>query len=328
MRYEKTHVTERRLATPTQHVPVMPGAVVEALAIRPDGRYIDGTLGGGGHTSLILERGAPDARVLGIDADPLALTRVAERLAAEVAANRLVLRQGNFADLGRLAAEAAFLPVDGVLLDLGLSSDQLADTMRGFSFATDAPLDMRFDPERGQSAADLVNTLEESALADVIWRYGEERRSRAIARRIVHARQRAAIARTTELARLVAEAVPGRPGGIHPATRTFQALRIVVNDELGSLERALPQAVEALAPEGRLAIITFHSLEDRIVKTFIRAEARGCICPPESPVCVCGHAPRLRDLTRHPIVASAEEVAANPRARSAKLRIAERLVNG
>jgi 16S rRNA (cytosine1402-N4)-methyltransferase len=328
MRHEDTHVTERRLATPTQHVPVMPGAVVEALAVRPGGRYIDGTLGGGGHTSLILERGAPDARVLGIDADPLALTRVAERLAAEVAANRLVLRQGNFADLGRLAAEVAFLPVDGVLLDLGLSSDQLADTMRGFSFATDAPLDMRFDPERGQSAADLVNTLEESALADVIWRYGEERRSRAIARRIVHARQRAAIARTTELARLVAEAVPGRPGGIHPATRTFQALRIAVNDELGSLERVLPQAVEALAPEGRLAIITFHSLEDRIVKTFIRAEARGCICPPESPVCVCGHTPRLRDLTRHPLIASAEEVAANPRARSAKLRIAERLVNG
>lgn len=309
----------------TQHIPVMPDEVIAALAVRPGGRYIDGTLGGGGHTALLLERGAPDARVLGIDADPAALARVAERLGAAVAAGRLLLRQGNFAGLGQLAAAADLLPVDGILLDLGLSSDQLADPARGFSFAADAPLDMRFNPTRGRSATDLVNELEESELADLIWRYGEERRSRAIAHRIVEARRRAPITRAAELARLVARAVPGRPGGIHPATRTFQALRIAVNEELASLEAALPPAVDALAPGGRLAVITFHSLEDRIVKTFVRAEARGCICPPELPTCVCGRAPRLRDLSRHPIVAGPDELAANPRARSAKLRVAERI---
>jgi 16S rRNA (cytosine1402-N4)-methyltransferase len=314
----------RRESTPTQHVPVMPAEVVAALAVRPDGRYIDGTLGGGGHTALILAYGAPDARALGIDADPAALARAAERLADEVASGRLLIRQGNFAELGRIAAEADFLPADGVLLDLGLSSDQLADPARGFSFGTGGPLDMRFDATRGQSAADLVNGLEEGELADLLWRYGEERRSRAIARRIAQARRRAPITRSDELARLVAGAVPGRPGGIHPATRTFQALRIAANDELASLEAALPQAVDALAPGGRLAVISFHSLEDRIVKTFIRAEARGCTCPPELPACMCGRKPRLRDLSRHPIVPGPEEVAANPRARSAKLRVAER----
>ena len=312
-------------ATPTQHVPVMPDEVLAALAVHPGGRYIDGTLGGGGHTALLLDRSAPDGRVLGIDADSAALARVAERLAVETASGRLLLRQGNFAELKRLAAEADFLPVDGVLLDLGLSSDQLADSDRGFSFAVDAPLDMRFDAARGQTAADLVNGLEEAELANLLWHYGEERRSRAIARRIVQARQRAPLTRTSELARLVAGVIAGRPGGIHPATRTFQALRIAVNDELASLEAALPQAVEALAPGGRLAVISFHSLEDRIVKTFIRAEARGCVCPPELPECVCGHTPRLRDLARHPIEARPEEVAANPRARSARLRVAERL---
>jgi 16S rRNA (cytosine1402-N4)-methyltransferase len=310
--------------TPTQHVPVMPEEVLAALAVRSGARYLDGTLGGGGHATLVLERGAPDARVLGIDQDAVALARATARLAEAVVCGRLVVRQGNFADMGRIAAGADFLPLDGVLLDLGLSSDQLADKSRGFAFASDAPLDMRFDTSRGRTAAELVNVLEEAELADVLWRYGEERRSRAIARRIVQMRGRAPIAGTRELARLVAAAVPGRPGGIHPATRTFQALRIAVNDELGSLERALPAAVAALAPGGRLAVISFHSLEDRIVKTFIRAEVRGCICPPELPACVCGREPRLRDLARHPILAELAEVAANPRARSAKLRIAER----
>jgi 16S rRNA (cytosine1402-N4)-methyltransferase len=305
----------------------MPEEVLAALAVRSGGRYLDGTLGGGGHAALILERGAPDARVLGIDQDAAALARTTERLADAVTGGRLITRQGNFAELGHIADEEGFLPLDGVLLDLGLSSDQLADAMRGFSFASDAPLDMRFDTSRGQPASELVNTLDEAELADLLWRYGEERRSRAIARRIVRARERTPITRTTELARLVAEAVPGRPGGIHPATRTFQALRIAVNDELGSLERALPAAVEALAPGGRLAVISFHSLEDRIVKTFIRAEARGCICPPELPACVCGREPRVRDLARHPVTTGPAEVAGNPRARSAKLRIAERTTN-
>ena len=303
----------------------MPEEVLAALAVRSGSRYLDGTLGGGGHAALLLERGAPDSRVLGIDQDIAALALVTERLADGIASGRLIARQGNFADLRRIASEEDFLPLDGVLLDLGLSSDQLADESRGYSFASDAPLDMRFDTARGQPAADLVNHLDEAELADLLWRYGEERRSRAIARRIVHARDRAPITRSRELARLVAAAVPGRPGGIHPATRTFQALRIAVNDELGSLETALPAAVEALAPGGRLAVISFHSLEDRIVKTFIRAEVRGCICPPELPACVCGREPRLRDLARHPITAGPAEVAANPRARSAKLRVAERV---
>jgi 16S rRNA (cytosine1402-N4)-methyltransferase len=313
--------------TPTQHVPVMPEEVLAALAVRSGERYLDGTLGGAGHTALVLERGAPAARVLGIDQDGAALARVSARQADAIASGRLIARQGNFADLGRIAADEDFLPLDGVLLDLGLSSDQLADESRGFSFASDAPLDMRFDTTRGQPAADLVNLLDEAELADLLWRFGEERRSRAISRRIVQARARAPITRTGELARLVAQAVPGRPGGIHPATRTFQALRIAVNDELGSLERGLPAAVAALAPGGRLAVISFHSLEDRIVKNFIRAEARGCVCPPELPACVCGREPRLRDLARHPVTAGSAEVAANPRARSAKLRVAERTAN-
>lgn len=295
------------------------------LAPRAGGRYIDGTLGGAGHTALILERSQPDGRVLGIDADPAALRRAAERLPSEVASGRLILRQGNFAQMAALAGEAGFAPVDGVVLDLGLSSDQLADRERGFSFAADAPLDMRFDPTSGQPASDVVNELDETELADLLWRYGEERRSRAIARRIVEARRRAPIERTGELAQIVASVVHGRPGGIHPATRTFQALRIAVNDELGSLETVLPAALDMLASGGRIAVISFHSLEDRIVKHFFQAEERGCICPPELPACVCGRSPRLRILTRHPVTAGEDELARNPRARSAKLRVAERI---
>ena len=304
---------------------MLPAETLEGIAPRPGGRYIDGTLGGGGHTALILDRSAPDGRVLGIDADAAALVRAAERLPEAVAAGRLLLRQGNFAGMGPIARAADFAPVDGIVLDLGLSSDQLADRERGFSFAADAPLDMRFDTTRGSSAADLVNELDEEGLADLFWRYGDERRSRAIARRIVEARRRAPITRTGELARLVTSVVHGRPGGIHPATRTFQALRIAVNDELGSLEKALPDALELLAPGGRLAVISFHSLEDRIVKRFFQIEERGCICPPELPACVCGRSPRLRIRTRHPVTAGAEELARNPRSRSAKLRVAERL---
>jgi 16S rRNA (cytosine1402-N4)-methyltransferase len=304
---------------------VLPAESLDVLAPRPGGRYLDGTLGGAGHTALLLERTAPDGRVLALDADSAALERARVWLTAEIASDRLLLRHGNFASLERLATEADFAPVDGVLLDLGLSSDQLADRERGFSFATDAPLDMRFDPTQGQSAAELVNTADETVLANLLYRYGEERRSRAIARRVVEWRQRSPIERTVDLARLVESVLRGRPGGIHPATRTFQALRIAVNDELGNLERVLPAAMELLQPGGRLAIISFHSLEDRIVKRFFQAEERGCICPPELPICVCGRAPRLRILTRHPVVASEAEVAINPRARSAKLRAAERV---
>ncbi|HEU5349484.1 MAG TPA: 16S rRNA (cytosine(1402)-N(4))-methyltransferase RsmH [Ktedonobacterales bacterium] len=308
----------------TVHTPVMPDEVLSALQPHAGGRYLDGTLGGAGHTRLLLDASAPDGRVLAIDADPLALERARTLLPEAIAGGRLLLRHGNFAQMGELAA-ADFAPVDGILLDLGLSSDQLADRERGFSFTHDAPLDMRFDTSRGVSAADLVNTLSEDELADVIWRYGEERRSRAIARRIGETRQRQPITRTSELARLVASVVHGRPGGIHPATRTFQALRIAVNDELASLEAALPAAIELLRPGGRLAVISFHSLEDRIVKQTFQREERGCICPPELPACVCGRVPRVRIITRHPLTASDEEIAANPRARSAKLRVAEKV---
>ena len=303
----------------------MPDEALSALQPHAGGRYLDGTLGGAGHTSLLLDASAPDGRVLAIDADPLALERARTLLPAAITDGRLLLAHGNFARMEELAAEADFVPVDGILLDLGLSSDQLADRERGFSFSHDAPLDMRFDTTRGVSAADLVNTLPVDELADLIWRYGEERRSRAIARRIGEARQRQPIMRTGELARLVAGVVHGRPGGIHPATRTFQALRIAVNDELASLEAALPAAVDLLRPGGRLAVISFHSLEDRIAKRFFQQEERGCICPPELPECVCGRVPRLRIVTRHPMMASEAEIAANPRARSARLRVAEKL---
>ncbi len=309
----------------TIHTPVMPRELVEWLAPHAGGRYVDGTLGGAGHTALLLEASAPDGSVLGIDADAHALERAEAWLADAVSAGRLVLRQGNFARMAQFARDAELAPVDGVLLDLGLSSDQLADRARGFSFATDAPLDMRFDTSRGVSAADLVNTLDERELADLLYHYGEERRSRQIARRIFAAREQAPITRTGELARLASAGVQGRPGGISPATRTFQALRIAVNDELGSLEVALPAALEILKPGGRLAVISFHSLEDRIVKHYFQAEEKGCVCPPELPECVCGRVPRLRILTRHPLVPSEDERAENPRARSAKLRVAERL---
>jgi 16S rRNA (cytosine1402-N4)-methyltransferase len=309
----------------TVHVTVLPRETLDRLAPHPGGRYLDGTVGGGGHTELLLDASAPDGRVLGIDADAAALERVAARLPLAIASGRLVLRLGNFARMDELARAARFTPVDGILLDLGLSSDQLADRTRGFSFAADAPLDMRFDTSRGDSAAALVNTRDEAELADLLWHYGEERRSRAIARRVVEQRARKPITRTGELAGLVASVVRGRPGGIHPATRTFQALRIAVNDELGSLETALPKAVALLAPGGRLAVISFHSLEDRIVKQFFQSEARGCVCPPELPACVCGRAPTLRIVTRHPVTAGEDELACNPRSRSAKLRVAEKL---
>jgi 16S rRNA (cytosine1402-N4)-methyltransferase len=322
--YNPTAVTPAETGA-TVHIPVMPAEVMEGLRPAPGGVFVDGTLGGAGHTALLLERVGPLGCVLAIDADPAALARARTRLSEAVVSGRLLPRQANFVRLGELARETRIVPVDGVLLDLGLSSDQLASRERGFSFAAGGALDMRFDTTAGESAADLVNTLDAEALADIFWRYGEERLSRPIARRIVESRQRAPITRADELARLVASVVHGRPGGVHPATRVFQALRIAVNDELGSLETALPEALAITRPGGRIAIISFHSLEDRAVKRFFQREERGCVCPPEAPACVCGRAPTLRIITKHPLTASEAELSANPRARSAKLRVAERL---
>jgi len=308
---------------PAAHVPVLLAEVVGFLRPKPGGRYIDCTVGGGGHARALLEASAPTGRLLGFDADPAAAERARQALAPY--GERAVVVNETYLHLIDVASAEKFLPADGILLDLGLSSYQLEEEGRGFSFQQEAPLDMRFDPRRPPTAAELVNTLPEEDLADLIFRYGEERRSRAIARAIVRERAARPIVTTTQLARLVARVVGGRPGGIHPATRTFQALRIAVNDELAALEGVLPQAVTALAPGGRLAVISFHSLEDRIVKRFLKEEAAGCICPPGLPQCICGHKPRLALLTKKPVTATAAEMAANPRSRSAKLRVAKRL---
>lgn len=328
----------------TGHISVLASEVMEYMNPHPGGHYIDGTLGGGGHTEALLKLSAPDGQVLGIDTDQAAITRVRQRLATQVENGHLMLVHGNFSELARLVDEAAFSSPEGILLDLGFSSDQMDMAERGFAFSMDGPLDMRLNPEdqEARSAAELVNSLDEQELADIIWRYGEESRSRQIARRIVRERERNPITRTSQLARLAAAGVPFKSGAIHPATKTFQALRIAVNRELERLEAVLPQMLDTLSAteprpvksaEGsadsgnvygrRMVIISFHSLEDRLVKEFMRREARDCICPPHVPVCVCGHKARLRILTPKPITASAQEVSANPRARSAKLRAAE-----
>lgn len=296
-----------------RHTPALRAEVVAGLAPRSGGRYVDGTLGGGGHAAAILEASAPDGVLLGIDADPAALAAAGAQLAPFAA--RVALVHGNFRDLARLARTAGFDAIDGLLLDLGVSSHQLDTPERGFSFLADAPLDMRLDPTGGTTASDMVNQASEGELADIIYRYGEERGSRKIARTIVEARRKVRIETTGALAEIVTRALGGRHGKIHPATRTFQALRIAVNRELESLEAALPQAVELLKPGGRLAVISFHSLEDRTVKLFFRAESG--YGGASGPV-------RLRIITKKPITAEDAEIRANPRARSAKLRIAER----
>ena len=315
----------------TQHVPVMLEEVLKYLQPEPGGSYVDGTLGGGGHTEAILERTAPDGKVLGIDSDAQALARVRERLAESVSNGRLVLVHVNFAELARIVHEAGFVSIQGVLLDLGFSSDQMSDPQRGFSFSVDGSLDMRLDQSQDLTAADLVNSASEKELADILWRYGEETRSRQIARRIVRERAKGAITRTGQLAQLAAAGVPYKRGAIHPATKTFQALRIAVNHELEQLEAVLPQILDVLSSRrndvgGRMVIITFHSLEDRLVKEFMRREASDCICPPSTPVCICGHKARLRILTPKPLTPTPQEIERNPRARSAKLRAAEIIV--
>ena len=310
-----------------EHLPVLVEEIMSMLAPAPGSLQIDATVGGGGHTGRILEATDPDGRLLGLDADGAAIARVDGRLRPRFG-DRLVLRRANFRELRTVAPDAGFAAVDGLLFDLGLSSFQLADAERGFGFRTGGPLDMRFDTTRGVPASELLATLDARELAALFKRYGEEPQAGRIARAIVASRSTAAIETAEDLAALVQRVAPGDPRKrhrIHPATRVFQALRIAVNEELEALEEGLAAAVDLLRPGGRLVVLSYHSLEDRIVKRFFAAERRGCVCPPELPVCVCGRNPRLRLVTRPSLTPTPAEIAANPRARSARLRAAERL---
>lgn len=302
------------------HQPVLYKEIIHALQPRNGLCYVDGTLGAGGHARGILEASSPDGRLLGMDVDPQALEVARSELATF--GSRVIIVRASYSTLREQLHLLGWEKVDGILLDLGLSSMQLDTPERGFSFRSDAPLDMRFDPDSPVQAADLVNSLPERDLADLLFKYGEERRSRQIARAIIEARP---IRTTQELARLVSTVKRGGRREIHPATQTFQALRIAVNQELEALESALPQAIESLKPGGRLAVIAFHSLEDRIVKRFFRTESRDCICPPHQPVCTCGHVATIKEITRRPLRPREEEIQRNPRARSARLRVAEKL---
>jgi 16S rRNA (cytosine1402-N4)-methyltransferase len=308
--------------TATPHVPVLRQEVLEALRPRDGGRYVDGTFGAGGYSSAMLDRA--DCEVIAIDRDPGAIA--AGRTLAQRYAPRLRLIEGRFGDMAGLLSAEGVDEVDGVALDLGVSSMQFDQAERGFSFRTSGPIDMRME-RAGRSAADLVNEADEAELADIIWRYGEERKSRRVARAIVEARRRKRIETTGELADIVRRAVgPQGRDESDPATRTFQALRIAVNDELGELERGLAAAEQVLAPGGRLAVVSFHSLEDRTVKDFVRSRAGRTPAPSRhAPPRAEEHAATLNDLTRKPVVPSAAEIAANPRARSARLRVAEKL---
>lgn len=306
---------------PRPHLPVLLDEVLALLV--PDGRapqrVIDGTLGAGGHSAALLEAGA--GHVLGLDLDPQALGEASKALAPY--GERAHLVHASYARMTEEAAVLGWSSVDAILLDLGVSSMQFDTPERGFAFRYDAPLDMRFDPGGTRpTAAELVNSLDAEELADLFWRYGEERESRRLARAVVKGRP---YATTTELAATIERAMPRRHNDrIHPATRVFQALRIAVNDELGVIEAALPRAIDLLRPGGRLAVISFHSLEDRLVKDAFRLEATDCICPPHVPVCVCGHVASVDLLTRKPVTATEAEMAVNPRSRSAKLRAVEK----
>jgi 16S rRNA (cytosine1402-N4)-methyltransferase len=306
------------------HAPVLLHETIAALNPRPGGRYLDGTFGGGGHSAALLDATAPDGRVLALDADPAAIQRGAHLIAARGFADRLTVAQARFSALYEIARRERFLPLDGIMLDLGFSSFQLDDPARGFAFRNDGPLDMRFNPETGRSARSIVNVDSREEIADVLRRFGEEKDAWRIAGAIVRERDKSPIETTARLAAIVAGTIGGRRGANpRAATKTFQALRIAVNGELEELARGLQASLPALAPGGRLAVISFHSLEDRIVKTFMREQSATCVCPPEQPVCTCDQRPKLR-LVGKAIKPSAAEQAANPRSASAVLRVAER----
>jgi len=302
------------------HLPVLYHEILNALNPQDNGYYIDGTLGAGGHAWGILDASSPQGRLLGLDLDPEAIHLSSNRL--ETYGDRVILIRASYTSLKIQIKNVEWPRVDGILLDFGVSSMQLDTASRGFSFRKDALLDMRFDPEGQVTASSLVNELSERDLADIIYRFGEERKSRQIAREIV---KRRPIHTTKQLADLITEVAKVKRGKIHPATRTFQALRIATNDELGAIESVLPQAVDVLSPGGRLAVISFHSLEDRIVKHFFRRESKGCICPPENPICTCDHTATIKVITKRPIRPTEEEIHANPRSRSSRLRVVEKI---
>ena len=305
----------------SDHVPVLAQEVRDLLAVQPGETVIDGTFGAGGHSSLLAADLRGEGKLIAIDRDPSVRTYF-ERFKGATGVQARLLRGEFSLVLGQLAAND--VEADAILLDLGVSSMQLDRPERGFSYAADAPLDMRMDASAELSARELVNGAEERELALIFRRYGEERYAKPIARAIVRRRAERPFERTSELVDTVKQAIPtpARFGDGHPAKRVFQALRIAVNDELGALEAALPAAVRMLRPGGRLAVISFHSLEDRIVKQYVRDQARGCTCPPDFPICACGNEPVLRDVTRKPVRPSAREIETNPRAASAKLRVA------
>ena len=306
------------------HVSVLLEECIDGLNIKPDGIYVDGTLGGAGHSSRIAAK-LTTGRLIGIDRDPVALKAAGERLAPF--ADRVTLVHSNFCEIKQVLADLEIPGVDGILLDLGVSSPQLDDAQRGFSYMADAPLDMRMNSQDSLSAYTVVNTWPQEELKRILYNYGEERYAPQIAAAICRKREVKPIETTLELVDIIRSAMP--PAALrekqHPAKRSFQAIRIAVNDELGSVEKVMRDAVDCLNPGGRLTIITFHSLEDRIVKTGMADAAKGCTCPPNFPVCVCGNKPKVKLVTRKPIVSGEEELEMNPRARSAKLRVCEKI---
>ena len=307
-----------------QHIPVLLPECLEALAIKSDGIYLDGTLGGAGHSSEIVKR-LTTGRLIGVDRDPVALKAAGERLAPWK--DRVTLVHSNFREIGKVLDDLGIQGVDGMLFDLGVSSPQLDDGKRGFSYMTDAPLDMRMDGGDSLTAYEIVNRWPREELRRILFEYGEERYAPLIAAAIERRREEKPIETTLELVDIIKGAMPAQAlrEKQHPAKRSFQAIRIAVNDELNAVSDMMHTAIPRLNPGGRLAVITFHSLEDRIVKNAMQEAAKGCTCPPSFPVCVCGKKPQIKILTRKPIVSGPQELAENPRARSAKLRAAEKL---
>lgn len=304
----------------SSHIPVLFEDCMRLMDPKPGELYADGTLGAGGHSEGILKSSGPDGRLLAFDLDPVAIGIAQERL--KPYGERVRIIHDSYVNLGNYVDENS---LDGFIVDLGVSSMQLDRRERGFSFLQDGPLDMRFSPDQRLTAEEIVNDWPEEELSRILWEYGEERKSRRIAAAICAEREAGRIETTSQLRDIIQSAVGSGKEKIHPATRSFQAIRIAVNEELKAVETVLPAAVQALKPGGRLLVISFHSLEDRIVKNYFKTESRDCLCPPEQPVCTCGHKAVLKELTRHPVTADEDEIRLNPRARSAKLRAAIKL---